>query len=137
MLTTLIAQTPDPKLDLLNICAAFFQRLFELLHFLVDTAIQINHFAAFRTNQVWMRSRVCIKTVCASRSLDANNHSHLFEQIQVSIDRSQADLRQFLSDSLIHFLRIWMLMRGAYSLIYQRPLFGISSDCCHLSLPYQ
>ena len=27
MLTTLIAQTPDPKLDLLNICAAFFQRL--------------------------------------------------------------------------------------------------------------
>ena len=88
----------------------------------VDVALQVEHPAAPRTDQVRMRRDHRVKAVAADAGMDPPELPHLLEEVEVAVDGAEADVRKPLLDHLVDFFCVRMLMRGFHRVIHEHPL---------------
>ena len=73
-----------------------------IVHIRVILVRIINYLSAADTVKVIMRNRIAVITAPA-RTLNLLNEPLLCEQVQISVNGSQSDLRVFLADTLKNF----------------------------------
>ena len=93
-----------------------------LEHIIQTVHLQIGHAAAFGTDKMAVQGSISIKVIDTVTHLKSLYFSPVRQQRQIAIDGSQTDVRKFLPDVLINYVRGGMVLARHQKVVDELPL---------------